>query len=157
MGKVVVRMKERSEEMATRVNNILFYSIYKVLGAGARGLGNSMGEEILREMMEEYGLHFEGSNDPQHLLDRLTDVMVNTLGFSEEGEVDVQGNKVILKLKKPMDLYAFQLLKKKNIKPAVYPMANAVAAAIKDFSGKNVLIKNIDVKDEEVDVEMLIL
>jgi len=157
MGKVVVRMKERSEEMATKVNNILFYGIYKVLGAGARGLGNSMGEELLREMMEEYGLNFEGSTDPQELLNRFTEVMVNTLGFSEEGEVDVQGNKVVLRLKKPMDLYAFQLLKKKGIKPAVYPMANAVAAAIKDFSGKNVLIKGIDVKDDSIEVEMLIL
>lgn len=108
-------------------------------------------------MMEEYGLNFEGSNDPQELLNRFTEVMINTFGFAEKGEIEVNGNKVTLKLDSPMDLYALQLLEKKGIKPVLYPMANAVAVAIKKFSGKNVLIKEIRVHDKHVEVDMLIL
>ncbi len=156
-AKVVERMNERSEEMATKVNNLILYGIYKVLGAGARGLGNSIGEELLNAMMEEYGLNFEGSNDPQELLNRFTETMINTFGFAKKGEINVEGNKVTLKLDEPMDLYALQLLEKKGMKPAVYPMANAIAVAIKKFSGKNTLIKDIRVDDEHVEVDLLIL
>ncbi len=156
-AKVVERMNERSEEMATEVTNLILYGIYKVLGAGARGLGNSIGEELLHAMMEEYGLNFEGSGDPQELLNRFTDVMINTFGFAERGEIDVEGNRVTLKLDNPMDLHALQLLEKKGMKPVLYPMANAIAVAIKKFSGKNVLIKDIRVHDRHVEVEMLIL
>ncbi|WP_456366351.1 hypothetical protein [Thermococcus sp.] len=156
-AKVVERMNERSEEMATKVNNLILYGIYKVLGAGARGLGNSIGEELLHAMMEEYGLNFEGSSDPQELLNRFTEVMINTFGFAERGEIDVEGNKVTLKLDSPMDLYALQLLEKKGMKPVLYPMANAIAVAIKKFSGKNVLIKGINVDEKHVEVEMMIL
>jgi len=156
-AKVVERVNERSEEMATKINNLILYGIYKVLGAGARGLGNSIGEELLNTMMEEYGLNFEGSDDPQELLNRFTEVMVNTLGFAEKGEIIVNGNSVTLKLDNPMDLYALQLLEKKGMKPMLYPMANAIAVAIKKFSGKNVLIKEIRVSDKHVEVDMLIL
>jgi len=156
-AKVVERMNERSEEMATKVNNLILYGIYKVLGAGAKGLGNSIGEELLNTMMEEYGLNFEGSNDPQELLNRFTEVMINTFGFAKKGEIEVDGNRVTLKLEDPMDLYALQLLEKKGMKPVLYPMANAIAVAIKKFSGKNVLIKGIRVTDDRVEVEMLIL
>jgi hypothetical protein len=156
-AKVVERMNERSEEMATKINNLILYGIYKVLGAGAKGLGNSIGEELLETMMEEYGLSFEGSNDPQELLNRFTEVMINTLGFAERGEIVVNGNTVTLKLDNPMDLYALQLLEKKGMKPVLYPMANAIAVAIKKFSGKNVLIKGIRVSDKHVEVDMLIL
>jgi len=156
-AKVVKRMEDRSEEMATRVNNLMLYGIYKVLGAGARGLGNSIGEELLNEMMEEYGLDFGGSNDPQELLNRFTEVMINTFGFAEKGEIEVDGNKVTLRIENPMDLYSMQLLEKKGMKPVLYPMANAIAVAIKKFSGKNVLIKEIRVSDKNVEVEMLIL
>ncbi|NJE09901.1 hypothetical protein [Thermococcus sp. MAR1] len=155
------RMNERSEEMATKVNNLILYGIYngiyKVLGAGAKGLGNSIGEELLHSMMEEYGLNFEGSNDPQELLNRFTEVMINTFGFAEKGEIIKDGNKVTLKLDNPMDLYALQLLEKKGMKPVLYPMANAIAVAIKKFSGKNVLIKEIRVAEKHVEVDMLIL
>lgn len=157
ISKVVERMNERSEEMATKINNLIFYGIYKVLGAGAKGLGNSIGEELLNTMMEEYGLHFEGSNDPQELLNRFTEVMINTLGFAERGEIIKEGSKVTLKLDNPMDLYALQLLEKNGMKPVLYPMANAVAVAIKKFSGKNVLIKKIYASECCVEVEMLIL
>jgi len=156
-AKVVERMNERSEEMATKVNNLILYGIYKVLGAGAKGLGNSIGEELLNTMMEEYGLHFEGSSDPQELLNRFTEVMINTFGFAKKGEIEVDGNKVTLKLEDPMDLYALQLLEKKGMKPVLYPMANAIAVAIKKFSGKNVLIKDIRVDGDKVEVDMLIL
>ena len=156
-AKVVERMNERSEEMATKINNLLLYGIYKVLGAGAKGLGNSIGEELLSTMMEEYGLNFEGSNDPQELLNRFTEVMINTLGFAEKGEIIVDGNKVTLKLDNPMDLYSLQLLEKKGMKPVLYPMANAIAVAIKKFSGKNALIKEIRVSDKHVEVDLLIL
>jgi hypothetical protein len=156
-AKVVERMNERSEEMATKVNNLILYGIYKVLGAGAKGLGNSIGEELLNTMMEEYGLHFEGSSDPQELLNRFTEVMINTFGFAKKGEIEVNGNKVTLKLEDPMDLYALQLLEKKGMKPVLYPMANAIAVAIKKFSGKNVLIKDIRVDGDKVEVDMLIL
>jgi len=156
-AKVVERMNERSEEMATKVNNLMLYGIYKVLGAGAKGLGNSIGEEILKAMMEEYGLNFEGSNDPQELLNRFTEVMINTFGFAEKGEIEVDGNRVTLRIENPMDLYSLQLLKKKGMKPVLYPMANAVGVAIKKFSGKNVLIKEIRVSDKNVEVETLIL
>jgi len=156
-AKVVMRMNERSEEMATKINNLILYGIYKVLGAGARGLGNSIGEELLNTMMEEYGLSFEGSSDPQELLNRFTEVMINTLGFAEKGEIEVEGNKVTLRLDNPMDLYSLQLLEKKGMKPVLYPMANAIAAAIKKFSGKNVLIKDIRVNDKHVEVDLLIL
>ncbi|WP_456421395.1 hypothetical protein [Thermococcus sp.] len=151
------RMNERSEEMATKINNLILFGIYKVLGAGARGLGNSIGEELLHAMMEEYGLSFEGSDDPQELLNRFTEVMINTLGFAERGEIIKDGNKVTLKLDNPMDLYALQLLEKKGMKPVLYPIANAIAVAIKKFSGKNVLIKEIRVSDKHVEVDMLIL
>ncbi len=156
-AKVVERMNERSEEMATKINNLILFGIYKVLGAGARGLGNSIGEELLHAMMEEYGLSFEGSDDPQELLNRFTEVMINTLGFAERGEIIKDGNKVTLKLDNPMDLYALQLLEKKGMKPVLYPIANAIAVAIKKFSGKNVLIKEIRVSDKHVEVDMLIL
>ncbi|WP_297513743.1 hypothetical protein [Thermococcus sp.] len=156
-AKVVERVNERSEEMATKINNLILYGIYKVLGAGARGLGNSIGEELLNTMIEEYGLNFEGSDDPQELLNRFTEVMINTLGFAEKGEIIVNGNSVTLKLDNPMDLYALQLLEKKGMKPMLYPMANAIAVAIKKFSGKNVLIKEIRVSDKHVEVDMLIL
>ncbi len=156
-AKVVKRMEDRSEEMATKVNNLILYGIYKVLGTGARGLGTSIGEEVLNTMVEEYGLNFEGSDDPQELLNRFTEVMINTFGFAESGEIDVQGNKVTLKLNNPMDLYSLQLLEKKGMKPVLYPMANAIAAAIKKFSGKNTLIKGIRVSDKHVEVDMLIL
>ncbi|AHL21858.1 MULTISPECIES: hypothetical protein [Thermococcus] len=156
-AKVVERVNERSEEMATKINNLILYGIYKVLGAGAKGLGNSVGEELLNTMMEEYGLNFEGSDDPQELLNRFTEVMINTLGFAERGEIIVNGNNVTLKLDNPMDLYALQLLEKKGMKPMLYPMANAIAVAIKKFSGKNVLIKEIRVSDKHVEVDMLIL
>jgi len=156
-AKVVERMNERSEEMATKINNLILYGIYRVLGAGAKGLGNSIGEELLNTMMEEYGLNFEGSDDPQELLNRFTEVMINTLGFAERGEVIVNGNTVTLKLDNPMDLYALQLLERRGMRPTLYPMANAIAAAIKKFSGKNVLIKGIRVSDEHVEVDMLIL
>ncbi|GAB6135758.1 hypothetical protein [Thermococcus prieurii] len=156
-AKVVERVNERSEEMATKMNNLILYGIYKVLGAGAKGLGNSVGEELLNTMMEEYGLNFEGSDDPQELLNRFTEVMINTLGFAEKGEIIVNGNNVTLKLDNPMDLYALQLLEKKGMKPMLYPMANAIAVAIKRFSGKNVLIKEIRVSDKHVEVDMLIL
>ncbi|WP_457741376.1 hypothetical protein [Thermococcus sp.] len=156
-AKVVERMNERSEEMATKINNLILYGIYKVLGAGAKGLGNSIGEELLNTMMEEYGLNFEGSNDPQELLNRFTEVMINTLGFAQKGEIIVDGNKVTLKLDNPMDLYALQLLEKKGMKPVLYPMANAIAVAIKKFSGKNALIKEIRVDDKHVEVDLLIL
>ncbi|NJE03391.1 hypothetical protein [Thermococcus sp. MV11] len=156
-AKVVERVNERSEEMATKINNLVLYGIYKVLGAGARGLGNSIGEELLNTMMEEYGLNFEGSDDPQELLNRFTEVMINTLGFAEKGEIIVNGNVVTLKLDNPMDLYALQLLDKNGMKPVLYPMANAIAAAIKRFSGKNVLIRGIRVSDRHVEVDMLIL
>ena len=156
-AKVVERMNERSEEMATKINNLILFGIYKVLGAGARGLGNSIGEELLHAMMEEYGLSFEGSDDPQELLNRFTEVMINTLGFAERGEIIKDGNKVTLKLDNPMDLYALQLLEKKGMKPVLYPIANAIAVAIKKFSGKNVLIKEIRVSEKHVEVDMLIL
>jgi len=156
-AKVVERMNERSEEMATKINNLILFGIYKVLGAGARGLGNSIGEELLHAMMEEYGLSFEGSDDPQELLNRFTEVMINTLGFAERGEIIKDGNKVTLKLDNPMDLYALQLLEKKGMKPVLYPIANAIAVAIKKFSGKNVLIKEIRVSKKHVEVDMLIL
>jgi len=156
-SKVVEKMKERTEEMATKINNLMLYGIYKVLGAGARGLGNSMGEELLNVMMEEYGLHFEGSTDPQELLNRLTMVMIETIGFADRGEIIINGNNVTLKLKNPMDLHSIQLLQKKGIKPVLYPMANAVASAIKKFSGKNVLIKGIKLFDDSIEVDMLIL
>ncbi|WP_297439089.1 hypothetical protein [Thermococcus sp.] len=156
-AKVVERMNERSEEMATKINNLILFGIYKVLGAGARGLGNSIGEELLHAMMEEYELSFEGSDDPQELLNRFTEVMINTLGFAERGEIIKDGNKVTLKLDNPMDLYALQLLEKKGMKPVLYPIANAIAVAIKKFSGKNVLIKEIRVSDKHVEVDMLIL
>ncbi len=155
--RVVERMNERSEKMATKVNNLIFYGIYKVLGAGARGLGNAIGEELLKSMMEEYGLSFEGSNDPQELLNRFTETIINTFGFAENGEIIVSRDTVTMRLDNPMDLYALQLLKKKGMKPVLYPMANAIAVAIKKFSGKNSLIKEIRVAEKRVEVDMLIL
>jgi len=160
-SKVVKRVKERSEETAIKLENIVLYGLYKVLnkvlGAGAKGLGTSVGEEILNVMMKEYNLSFEGSNDPQELLNRFTETMINELGFAESGEIIVEGNNVTLKLDNPMDLYSLKLLEKKGIKPVLYPMASAVAMAIRKFSGKNVLIKDIRVSDKRVEVNMLIL
>lgn len=135
-SKKVERMGERSEKIATKINNIVLYGLYKVLGAGAKGLGSSIGEEILSAMMEEYNLSFEGSNDPQELLNRFTEIMINELGFAERGEIVVNGNKVTLKLDYSIGLYSLQLLEKKGMKPLLYPMANAVAMTIKKFSGK---------------------
>ena len=156
-AKVVERMEDRKEEMTNKEYSIILFAIYKVLGPGAKGLGSAIGEEILHAMMDEYGLSFEGSDDPQELLNRFTEVMINTFGFAERGEIIKDGNKVTLKLDNPMDLYALQLLEKKGMRPVLYPIANAIAVAIKKFSGKNVLIKEIRVSKKHVEVDMLIL
>ena len=161
MGEVVVRMGDRSEEMATRVNNIIFVGLYKginkVLGAGARGLGVPVGQELLKAMKETYNLSFEGSNDPQELLNRFTHVMIDTFGFADKGEIDVNGNEVTLKLENPMDLFILEELKKEGIEPALYPMANAIIAAIKDFSGKKAMLREIGFEGKNVTVKIRII
>ena len=161
MGEVVKRTKERSEAVATELNNVIFMGLYiglnKVLGEGAKGLGAYIGKEILRLMKEKYGLNFEGSDDPQELLDRFTRVMINDFGFAEEGEINVNGNDVTLKIKNPMDLPVLKRLSEEGIKPAIYPIANAVLAAIYDFSRKRAVIRGISVEDTNVTVDMKII
>ncbi|WP_457550064.1 hypothetical protein [Archaeoglobus sp.] len=161
MGEIVKRVVERTEEVATELNNIIFIGLYiglnKVLGAGAKGLGVYVGKEILNLMKEKYGLSFEGSDDPQVLLDRFTRVMINDLGFAEQGEIDVQNGDIVLKLKNPMDLPVLKRLISENITPAIYPMADAVLAAIYDFSGKKAVIEGIEVDDDNVTVKMKII
>ncbi|WP_456327432.1 hypothetical protein [Archaeoglobus sp.] len=161
MGEIVKRVKDRTEEVATELNNIIFIGLYiglnKVLGEGAKGLGAYVGREILKLMKDKYGLNFEGSDDPQVLLDRFTRVMINDLGFAEQGEIDVQNNDITLKLKNPMDLPVLKRLISENIAPAIYPMAYAVLAAIYDFSGKKAIVKDIIVEDDNVTVKMKIV
>ncbi len=161
MGEVVVRKEERTESIATAVNNIIFVGLYKglnkVLGEGARALGVPVGEELLNAMRTKYGLSFEGCKDLQELLDRFTHVIIDTFGFAEKGEIDVKNNIVTIKLENPMDLFILEELKKEGINPMLYPVADAVIAAIKRYSDKKAMIQDIAFENKNVIIKIKIL
>ncbi len=162
VGDVVKREIERTEEIATELNNVIFMGLYiglnKILGEGARGLNAYVGREILRLMKETYGLNFDGCNDVQELLNRFTEVMINKLGFAREGQIShVDERTIVFRVVDPMDLPVIQRLKEENIKPVVYPLASAVISAIYEFTGKKAFIKDVSINDREVKVELKIL
>lgn len=161
MAEVVVRMEERTEEMATEINNVILYGLYKgmnkTLGSGAKAIGTPVGDEVLKLMMDKYGLDFEGSDDPQELLNRFTRVMIETFGFAKKGSIEVSGNEITLKLEEPMDLPVLEMLKEEGITPVIYPMANAIVSAVRKFSGKKVLLKMISFEGKHVTVKMKML
>ncbi|MHA1721902.1 MAG: hypothetical protein ACTSXW_02390 [Candidatus Baldrarchaeia archaeon] len=142
----------RSEEVATRINNLIIYGLQKALwdalGEGAIAATALIGKELLEIMENDMGLKISGEQ-AQDMLNNIADLLTNNFKMADDVKIDQEGeNRVIVNIKNCMSLPVEQRLTSAGIKPFVCPFANIATAAMRKLLNKKTRITSLEISGD---------
>ena len=87
--------EEQKKENMLRLSRLTLYGlttgVWDILGEGALGLGNEIGQKILPVLEKEMGLEIAGET-PEDILQELSRILVDEFGFASNIEVSREGD-----------------------------------------------------------------
>ncbi len=143
----------RSEEVATRINNLIIYGLQKALwdalGEGAIAATALIGKELLEIMENDMGLKISGEQ-AQDMLNNIAGLLTNEFRMADSVQIEQQGdNKVVVNIKGCMSLPVEERLTAAGIKPFVCPFANIATAAMRKLLNVKTRITSLEISGNQ--------
>lgn len=143
----------RSEETATRVNNLIIYGLQKALwdalGEGAIAATALIGKELLEIMENEMGLKVSGEQ-AQDMLNNIANLLINEFKMADDVQIEEKGDSnVVVNIKGCMSLPVERRLTVAGIKPFICPFANIATAAMRKLLSKKTRITSLEISGDQ--------
>jgi len=142
----------RSEETATRINNLIIYGLQKALwdalGEGAIAVTALIGKELLEIMENDMGLKVSGEQ-AQDMLNNIANLLTNEFKMADNVQIEEEGDSIAVNIKGCMSLPVEQRLTAAGIKPFVCPFANIATAAMRKLLNKKTRIKSLEISEDQ--------
>jgi hypothetical protein len=132
--------EQQKKERLTKVFNVAMYGmiqgLWDLFGESSFATINSIGNQVLVMLERETGLEIEGE-EPEHILQEVTRLLVDEVGAMRAGDVELDGDTVSIACQECFLREATGWLAEDGIQPFACVPMNISAAAMRKRLGKS--------------------